>query len=144
AVWRTTDAGLSWSPWLTNIRDFTFIAPSPDYADDHALFAYGYSEPFMVTTDGGSSWEQISAPIEGTGSIYEMKPSPTFADDHTFFAATERGIWSVIVPEPLGTPFLLGAICLATFSRRRRLLSSVPRPSKRMAYAAIAPRRFWE
>jgi len=76
-----------------------WIAPSPDFANDHTLFAAlepisysrgllgGYAGQLMVSTDGGSTWSGVAGGLPPHLLVNALAFSPDFARDRTLFAA---------------------------------------------------------
>ena len=82
-LWRSTDAGASWSLLASTLNPQS-LAISPNFAVDRTLFA---STGWAVSrsTDGGGTWQSASACC-GTG----LAVSPNFTADHTVFAGRSR------------------------------------------------------
>jgi photosystem II stability/assembly factor-like uncharacterized protein len=91
-LYASSDLGNSWSPIGLQNNDFYFstshAAISPDYSNDHTLFAAWNSGVSIGgniyrTTDSGANWQRVA----GSGNIGSIVMSPNYANDHTLFAA---------------------------------------------------------
>lgn len=89
-VFKSTDAGLTWTEVLTGaIRT---LAVSPDFASDSHVFASDWTD-FYRSNDGGSSWMTRTVASEAK-LINALVVSPDFANDQTLFAGTDIGLFS--------------------------------------------------
>jgi photosystem II stability/assembly factor-like uncharacterized protein len=139
-VFKTDDAGLTWTEVLTGAM--RSLAISPDFGADRMLFAGGWGDLY-VSDNGGSSWitRTIAAEVQ---LVDALAVSPQFASDQTLFAGTDAGLfWSEdggdswqAVGEYAGTAVLSLAISpnwptdptllVGTYTGVYRLLSSDP------------------
>ncbi len=121
-IHRSVDHGRTWERvWIGGGGVWNAI-PSPDYTNDHTVFAirldiYPDANPYpMVSTDSGGSWHDLSfglCPIQSNANINNLIVSPNFADDRTLFGITrnahllrseDRGlIWQDIYPRNVPT-----------------------------------------
>ncbi len=91
-IYRTTDGGATWqapavTPYGYGFNILTSLSISPDYANDHTVYALG-AETYQ-TNDGGLVFTK-------SGGWFAMHPvthlaySPAYATDHTLFAAVQN------------------------------------------------------
>ncbi len=94
-VVRSEDGGRSWQRSNQGLAATYLVdlAPSPTFASDGTIFAWGLSDGVFRSTDGGSSWEPASGGIEGL-SVYSVVLSPAYERDSALYAATSSGIFS--------------------------------------------------
>ena len=94
-VYGSDDGAQSWTPrglQAGNAYDaIVDVAISPDYEQDHSLFAAwssgtGIGGSVYRTTDGGASWEHVYS----TDYVPDVELSPQYATDQTLFAATNE------------------------------------------------------
>ncbi|MBN2391001.1 MAG: hypothetical protein JXR84_09765, partial [Anaerolineae bacterium] len=92
-LYRSTDAGVTWSPLpaLPGIVDLEF---SPAYASDHTLYAVAGGE-IHRSTDSGATWTTLSAGL-GANSVSVTADGQSW----TLFAATSSGVWRYAFPQP--------------------------------------------
>lgn len=76
---------------------FTFVAPSPDYATDHTLFAggtyFGAAGIFESTSTGEPVWNPRITGLPPGAHVNALAVSPAFAADRTVFACTDMAIY---------------------------------------------------
>lgn len=82
-LYRTVDAGSSWSRVLPTANAVTGIALSPAFGGDRTAYAITNGSGFWRSTDGGTSWVQIDVSTNGFG----IALSPAYAGDRTVFVA---------------------------------------------------------
>lgn len=89
---KSTDAGLSWTPIGEELSEFiiTSLSISSDYALDQTLFAGTWGGGIFASTDGGSSWEAVNEGVDAL-EISSVALSPMFSTDSTLFAASDVG-----------------------------------------------------
>jgi parallel beta-helix repeat protein len=66
------------------------MALSPNYANDQTLFIGTRFHGVWKTTDGGSSWSQVSSGLS-ISDVRALAISPNYASDQTLFAGTTQG-----------------------------------------------------
>ncbi len=101
-IWRTTDAGASWTPLDDLLPNLAVSSLVMDPADTDTLYA-GTGEGFFnadsvqgagifVTTNGGDSWAQLaSTDTADFFFVNDLIVSPN--DSDRIYAATRTGIW---------------------------------------------------
>ena len=110
-LYASTDQGGTWQPFgLQEYRSpVTYLAISPDYANDHTIFnvmacADCMGNSIRRTTDNGATWPIVFS----TDAIGSLAISPGYASDHTIFAGTySRSVMGSInggdTWQPIGT-----------------------------------------
>lgn len=103
-VYVTQDGGVNWNPIHNNLPaagNTKVVAFSPDYANDHTIFAGTSSNGlYKATWDGNIShlpnWARVPN-IPTDAQVTRLAFSPNYAADHTVFAGvpigTGRGIY---------------------------------------------------
>jgi photosystem II stability/assembly factor-like uncharacterized protein len=93
-VYRSTDGGATWQPpyampYGSGFKPLISLSISPNYGNDHTLYALGTTEMYK-STDGGLVYSRMTG-WYATHHVTELEFSPAFATDHTMFAAVEGG-----------------------------------------------------
>ncbi|HMC68761.1 MAG TPA: hypothetical protein VKJ07_06375, partial [Mycobacteriales bacterium] len=102
-VWKSTDAGKSWSPKFDHQGTLAIGGLAVDPANANRVYvgtgeantnadAY-YGDGMYVTSDGGTHWTHVHLP--GVLTVFHVeaaKPSPGFPAGRVF-AATNNGLW---------------------------------------------------
>jgi photosystem II stability/assembly factor-like uncharacterized protein len=119
-VYRSTDGGATWQPPYVTPYGYGFkpligLSISPDYGNDHTVYALGTTEMYK-SSDGG----QVFTTMDGwyaTHHVTALAFSPAFATDHTVFAAVENngimksinggGAWATTSFDSTDTPTAL-------------------------------------
>ncbi len=88
-VYRSTDGGSTWQPpYVTPYNDgfkpLIGLSISPNYSNDHTIYALGTTEMYK-STDGGQVFTKMGG-WYATHNISALAFSPAFATDHTVFA----------------------------------------------------------
>jgi len=93
-VYRSNDAGATWSLSLSIYRGMRSLAVSPAYAADQTVFAIDGRSLLFRSTDGGETWEEMVqiAPIGGASDadVY-LSISPAYPADPTLWVTIEGG-----------------------------------------------------
>ena len=98
-IHRSLDHGRTWERVWIEGRSFWDVIPSPDYSNDHSVFAvrfgiYPDGNPYpMVSTDSGTTWHDLSfglCPVQSNANINNLYVSPGFARDRTLFGQTRN------------------------------------------------------
>lgn len=96
-LWRSEDGGHSWTklPLPAEIPVVRSVALSPDFAQDQTLFlGAGLIGLVYRSTDGGSTWEQLSGGLPVDPSVTVLRVSPDFTRDGTVYLGSKHeGIW---------------------------------------------------
>lgn len=107
-IYRTTDGGENWTAVSPVSHAYNAIAISPNYANDHTVWASALSYTMAVgvyrSTDGGSTWALVAPGLY----VQRLVVSPNFAIDQTLFAgmaddgihrSTNGGlVWTRVMP----------------------------------------------
>ncbi|MBI4863044.1 MAG: hypothetical protein HY815_22685 [Candidatus Riflebacteria bacterium] len=101
-VWKTVDAGASWSPLSDFVANLAVCTLAADQSDPNRIYA-GTGEGFFnidrvrgagifVTTDAGATWSQLpSTTTADFHYVNRLAVSPT--DPNVLYAATGTGVW---------------------------------------------------
>jgi photosystem II stability/assembly factor-like uncharacterized protein len=102
AIWRSNDGGAHWLPPSTlGPNRITSLATSPEFAEDHTVFAT-MNAAVYVSRDGGESftnWSKESEPPR----IVSVAVSPNFAKDRLVYAL---GLGGTLWRRPLDRPWI--------------------------------------
>jgi photosystem II stability/assembly factor-like uncharacterized protein len=79
ALYKSTDAGQSWSKILDSRQNV--LAVSPNYGQDQTVIAVA-NDHVRRSTDGGQSWQNIDGSISPS-NVAEIDFSPNYAQDQT-------------------------------------------------------------
>lgn len=97
-IWKTTDAGKTWSPLTDLLPVLNFTALAMDPVDSNMLYAgsgelYGGFPGLGIfkTTDAGATWKQLSAT---SGFIFVNKLVVSRVNPGRIYATTTTGIWT--------------------------------------------------
>ncbi len=94
-VYRSDDAGATWSLSLSLHRGLRSLAASPAFATDRTVFAVDGHGLLLRSTDGGGTWQEVSriAPIGGASDadVY-LSISPAYPADPTLWAVVEGSV----------------------------------------------------
>ncbi len=91
-MYLSRDRGVTWEESSINpTRMGRRVAISPTYAEDHSLFAGGYGQGILISSDGGRSWRNTFQRYQEWGA-YSMAPSPNYAQDSLFITGVGSGI----------------------------------------------------
>jgi hypothetical protein len=88
-LFRSTNAGTSLAPTSLAGPPISTIAPSPNFTNDHTVFASSPVSGLFKSIDGGISWSNIVVTTAET-AILETDISPNFTIDHTVLAASSH------------------------------------------------------
>lgn len=88
--YESTDGG---DTWQTVSLPASTICFSPDYANDHTLFAGATPGGVYRSTDYGGSWQQVNNGLNNSENVTSLAFSPDYATDRTVFAGTGNGIF---------------------------------------------------
>ncbi len=95
AIYKSTDNGGQWNN--TGGGAGTFIAFSPDFADDRTAFesfAVYHGSGVSKSTDGGDSWSVASNGLQSLQGIpFELAISPNYTHDQVVFAVGYTGYY---------------------------------------------------
>ena len=83
-IWEHTDGAIT-GLWL-----------SPDFTEDHIVFAYVRGDGIYKSTDSGDSWHKVATGLTGEQSghgDYTVAFSPAFHKDKTLYAAGPKGLF---------------------------------------------------
>lgn len=130
-VFRSTDAGRSFSKVATVDTVFTSLVISPQFSNDGTLFAAA-DDGVYVSTDRGDTWEATDgSPDRVTG----LAISTDYGRDRTVFAGTWNGLyktsnggrsWEQVVDTPYGANGFIEAVAISpAFTDDKTLLVSV-------------------
>ncbi|HEY66337.1 MAG TPA: hypothetical protein G4O02_17440 [Caldilineae bacterium] len=126
-VYRSTNGGRAWRGMGEGLEGKVVqaLAISPNYAEDHTLFAGTEADGVYRSTDGGVTWAPSGTGTEDT-TVNCLWVSPNFAEDRLVLAGTSSGIlrsldggdtWEVVYPASdltLALAGVPGAICAGT------------------------------
>jgi photosystem II stability/assembly factor-like uncharacterized protein len=87
---KSTDGGDTWQSVSLPASTIRF---SPDYANDHTLFAGATPGGVYRSTDNGFSWQQVNSGLNSSEYVHSLAISPNYAADRTLFAGTGSGIF---------------------------------------------------
>jgi len=94
-VYRSDDAGQTWTLSFSIYRGMRSLAVSPAYAADSTVFAVDGRSLLFRSGDGGETWEELSqiAPVGGASDadVY-LSISPVYPADSTLWAVVEGGV----------------------------------------------------
>lgn len=105
-IWKTTDAGASWTSTGDELAALTFSSLVMDPVDSDTLYAGGGEGVFpdnsfagvgiFKTTDGAQTWELLPGSISGNAAgkltyVNRMAISPN--DSNRVYAAARTGVW---------------------------------------------------
>jgi photosystem II stability/assembly factor-like uncharacterized protein len=94
-IWKTTDAGLDWSPLTDSLPVLAMSSLAIDPANPQILYAGSGEqlpgEGIFRTTDGGQTWIQL-APTTSFAYVYSIAISPSRPTN--VYAATDSGLWA--------------------------------------------------
>ena len=93
AIFRSTDAGISWTPVSPTIVQPLFIQPSPNYDVDQTVFVGASWYGVLRSTDRGQTWVNVNSEISDARAIAF---SPNYASDATVFVAGIGGIYKSV------------------------------------------------
>ena len=100
------------------------ITPSPNFLEDHTVFAVGYGMHALVSRDHGSSWT-IEYENFNAVSAYCMATSPTFADDSMLIVGVGHGLritrdfgrtWNSVELAPFDSTYAYNSVRSVSFS----------------------------
>ncbi len=98
-IHRSVDYGRTWERVWAEGRAVWDVIPSPDYNNDHSVFAvrsdiYPDANPYpMVSTDSGTTWHDLAfglCPLQSNANINNIFVSPGFTEDRTIFGITRN------------------------------------------------------
>ena len=94
-VYRSDDAGQTWTLSLSIYRGMRSLVASPDFATDQTVFAADGRGLVFRSTDGGETWEELAriGPVGGASDagVY-LSISPVYPADSTLWAVLEGGL----------------------------------------------------
>ncbi len=82
-----TNSAQPQAPW-----EFDWVVVSPQFPQDHTVFAGGGVLGIYKTTDGGDSWFKVASYASGYGSGV-LTPSPHYLYDQTLLLGEESGLY---------------------------------------------------
>jgi len=93
-VYLSTDGGRNWSRASKEPTggSNTGVLMSPNFATSGRAYAVtcGSESAFSYTTDGGTTWNQLSLIDTRISDIVDLAPSPNYTEDKTLFLLTQR------------------------------------------------------
>ncbi len=99
-VYISTDGGQNWSNSQKEPtgQSKTYLLMAPDFAHNRRAYAVtsGAGSAFSYTTDGGSTWNQLSLIDTQLSQIIDLAVSPKYGQDSTLFLLTwggEHSLW---------------------------------------------------
>ena len=115
--WKSAGAGSTWQfVDLFPSHLIRSFAMSPDYPNDHTLFASTYGGGIVATFDGGQTWTFLNTGLSNPWAD-PMAISPDFSTDRTVFSGTIWGPQSAVetgenwqLMSLLGVPTIVRAI----------------------------------
>lgn len=87
-VFKSTDAGDSWSATGLTGSGVSGLTLSPAYLSDHTLFAKTYRGVLLKSTDDGVTWSRSNP---GPVGVHAFALSPDYASDQTLFVVQYNG-----------------------------------------------------
>lgn len=134
-IYRSTDAGGSFSVLHNLDSRLTAFVISPNFASDRTLYASG-SEGVFKSVDGGESWREMTGGADSTQRRWlELAISPNYQVDRTLISGTNRGLfktadggqsWTPIAGLPGGENGYIEAVALSPdYESDRTFLTTV-------------------